>query len=60
MKIMQKIKILSIILLLVIIVFTLLGSFNLYDLKEGMGISGESTALTDVPKCSNSLDDDED
>jgi hypothetical protein len=51
MKIVKKIKILIIILLFVTIVFTLLGSFNIYDNKEGM---------TDVPKCSNSLDDDED
>jgi methylmalonyl-CoA mutase cobalamin-binding domain/chain len=36
MKIVKKIKILIIILLFVTIVFTLLGSFNIYDNKEGM------------------------
>ena len=63
MKIVNKIKTLIIILLVVTVVFTLLGSFNIYHVKEGhcVGISCEAvTPTTDVPKCSNSLDDDDD
>ena len=60
MKIVKNFKILIIILLFVTIVFTLLGSFNMYEFKEGhcVGISCERIK-EDVPRCSNSLDEDE-
>jgi hypothetical protein len=50
MKLINKVKVIIIILIAVTIIFAILGSFNLYSFKEG---------LDDVPKCSNSLSDDE-
>ena len=59
MKIEKKIKILGIILIFVTITFTLLGTYNLYEFKEG---HTNPTVPSDdnVPKCSNSLEEDED
>jgi hypothetical protein len=51
MKLINKVKVLIIILIAVTIIFAILGTFNLYSFKEG---------LDDVPKCSGSLSDDED
>jgi hypothetical protein len=50
MKLLNKVKVLIIILIAVTILFAILGTFNLYAFKEGMD---------DVPKCSGSLSDDE-
>ena len=50
MKLINKVKVLIIILIAVTIIFAILGSFNLYSFKEG---------LDDVPKCGSSLSDDE-
>jgi len=59
MKIEKKIKILGIILIFVTITFTLLGTYNLYEFKEGH--TNPSTPSDDnIPKCSNSLEEDED
>lgn len=63
MKIEKKIKILGIILIFVTITFTLLGTYNLYEFKEGhtnYDVSGGKHSNSDVPKCSNSLEEDED
>lgn len=51
MKLLNKVKVLIIILIAVTILFAILGTFNLYAFKEGMD---------DVPKCSGTLSDDED
>ena len=48
---MNKVKVIIIILIAVTIIFAILGTFNLYAFKEGMD---------DVPKCENSLDDEDD
>lgn len=50
MKLLNKVKVLIIILIAVTILFAILGTFNLYVFKEGMD---------DVPKCSGTLSDDE-
>ena len=50
MKLINKVKILIIILIAVTIIFAILGAFNLYPIHEG---------LEDVPKCSSSLNDDD-
>jgi len=49
MKLINKVKVLIIILIAVTIIFAILGTFNLYSFKEG---------LSDVPKCGNTSDDD--
>ena len=48
---MNKVKVIIIILIAVTIIFAILGTFNLYAFKEGMD---------DVPKCENSLEDEDD
>jgi hypothetical protein len=50
MKLINKVKVIIIILIAVTIIFAVLGTFNLYSFKEG---------LDEVPKCDNSLSDDE-
>jgi hypothetical protein len=50
MKLINKVKIIIIILIAVTIIFAILGAFNLYPIHEG---------LEDVPKCSSSLNDDD-
>jgi hypothetical protein len=51
MKLINKVKVLIIILIAVTIIFAILGTFNLYTFKEG---------IDDVPTCNNSLSGDED
>jgi hypothetical protein len=51
MKLINKVKVILIILIAVTIIFAILGAFNLYPVHEGMD---------DVPKCAGSLSDDED
>jgi hypothetical protein len=56
MKILPKIKILSIILIFVTISFTLLGSYNMFEFKNVEGYHDSSG----VPTCNNSLEDEDD